>query len=86
MSQRPKKRDAYVVYSFIQLFISYVLFLLYSVLKFMDTFEMLVRNGADFNQQDENGFTTLHHAVAQGNVEAATFMIESNMVDFEVNI
>ena len=52
-------------------------------LKFIDTFEMLARHGADF-QQDENGFTAMHHAVAQNNVEAITFMIDSSKANFEV--
>ena len=67
-----------------KMFVSYILYLLFSVLKFMDTFEMLVRYGADFNQQDENGFTAMHHAVAQNNVEAITFMIDSSKANFEV--
>ena len=45
---------------------------------------MLSRHGADFNQQDENGFTATHHAIAKNNVEAITYMIDSNMVNFEV--
>jgi len=45
---------------------------------------MLARHGADFNQQDENGFTAMHHAVAKSNVEAVKFMIDSSMINFEV--
>ena len=47
---------------------------------------MLIRNGANFNMQDENGYSALHYAAAKNNLEAASIMIDYKSVKYEVKI
>ena len=50
----------------------------------MDTFDLLIKFGADLNLQDENGYSALHYATSRNNIEAVQSIVESDFKKYEV--
>jgi ankyrin repeat protein len=46
---------------------------------------MLIYKNANINQQDEQGFSSLHHAVATNNYEAAKILIQNEYIKIDVS-
>ncbi len=47
---------------------------------------MLILKGANINQQDEMGFSSIHHAAANNNYEATQILIQNENMNLEVRI
>lgn len=46
-----------------------------------DIIKILLENGADINQKDENGYNAIHHAVQNGNFETIKLLLD-NKIEF----
>ena len=45
-----------------------------------------MKKEVNLNLQDDQGFTVLHHAVQDNNIEAVKYLINSKNLNYNVNI